>query len=83
MPARRTGSRRECDPCSITSGWSGAGAFSDGKLSKSPEVGGRITDYYSREEAQGLVDYADGAYLEFGANPLVYGLNTKKVEDII
>ena len=25
--------------CSITSGWSGAGAFSDGKLSKSPLVG--------------------------------------------
>ncbi|MGI6553158.1 MAG: NAD(P)/FAD-dependent oxidoreductase [Bacillota bacterium] len=82
-PARKTGSCRECDPCSITSGWSGAGAFSDGKLSKSPEVGGRITDYYSREEAQRLVDYADGIYLQFGASPVVYGLNTKKVEDIM
>ncbi len=27
-----------CDPCSIVTGWAGAGAFSDGKLSLSPEV---------------------------------------------
>src|SRR5690606_41350270 len=76
-PARQTGVCHNCSPCAITSGWSGAGAFSDGKLSKSPEVGGRITDYMSFEEAQALIDYADSIYLEFGANPVVYGLDSK------
>ena len=55
-PARKTGLCINCNPCSITSGWSGAGAFSDGKLSKSPLVGGRITDYMSDAAAQKMID---------------------------
>jgi len=81
-PARKTGVCLNCKPCSITSGWSGAGAFSDGKLSKSPQVGGRITDYMSDSQAQELIDYADQIYLEFGATKVVHGLNTKRVDDI-
>ena len=38
-PARTTGKCVGCKPCAIMSGWSGAGAFSDGKLSLSPDVG--------------------------------------------
>ena len=38
-PARISSCHR-CDPCSITCGWGGAGAFSDGKLTLSPEIGG-------------------------------------------
>lgn len=82
-PARKTGVCANCDPCSITSGWSGAGAFSDGKLSKSPQVGGRLTDYMSEEEAQKLIDYADEIYLQFGASPIVHGLDNKRVDDIM
>jgi len=41
-PARTTGKCANCRPCAIVSGWSGAGAFSDGKLTMSAEVGGRI-----------------------------------------
>lgn len=82
-PARTTGKCVNCDPCSIVNGWSGAGAFSDGKLSKSPEVGGRIKDYISEEVAQDLIDYADTTYLEFGASEEVHGLNSRKVEDIM
>lgn len=82
-PARQTGVCKNCSPCAITSGWSGAGAFSDGKLSKSPDVGGRITDYMSFEEAQALIDYADSVYLKFGASDTVYGLDNKRVEDIM
>lgn len=81
-PARKTGKCVHCNPCSITFGWSGAGAFSDGKLSLSPEVGGRILEYYSEEESQKLVDYCDDIYKKFGANKTVYGLNTERVEDI-
>lgn len=82
-PARETGICVNCNPCSITSGWSGAGAFSDGKLSKSPQVGGRITDYMSEQEAQKLIDYTDQIYLQFGARDVVHGLDNKRVEDIM
>lgn len=82
-PARTTGKCVNCDPCSIVNGWSGAGAFSDGKLSQSAEVGGRITDYISADEAQELINYADEIYLQFGAAPEVHGLNNKRVEDIM
>lgn len=81
-PARTTGKCVNCRPCAIVSGWSGAGAFSDGKLSQSPEVGGRILEYYDQHEATELIKYADKIYLEFGANQMVHGTNSRKVEEI-
>ncbi len=81
-PAVQTGVCRACDPCSITSGWSGAGAHSDGKLSLSPSVGGRLTDYLGQADARALIDYADRIYLRFGARPEVYGLDERRVEDL-
>ena len=39
-PKDKTGHCVNCQPCNITTGFSGAGAFSDGKLSLSYEVGG-------------------------------------------
>ncbi|AEB74719.1 NAD(P)/FAD-dependent oxidoreductase [Clostridium botulinum] len=81
-PARKTGKCVNCSPCAITFGWSGAGAFSDGKLSLSPEVGGRILEYYSEEESKELINYCDNIYLKFGANKVVHGLNNERVEEI-
>ncbi|WP_333887454.1 NAD(P)/FAD-dependent oxidoreductase [Clostridium sp.] len=81
-PARTTGKCVNCKPCGITFGWSGAGAFSDGKLSLSPEVGGRILEYYSEDEAKKLIKYCDDIYLQFGANKTVYGLNNENVDKI-
>lgn len=81
-PARITGKCVNCDPCGITFGWSGAGAFSDGKLSLSPEVGGRILEYYPEETCKKLIGYCDNIYLKFGANKTVYGLNNEKVDKI-
>ena len=81
-PARKTGKCVNCNPCAITFGWSGAGAFSDGKLSLSPEVGGRILEYYSEEECKDLINYCDNVYLKFGANKVVHGLNNERVEEI-
>ncbi|WP_366923549.1 FAD-binding protein [Metallumcola ferriviriculae] len=81
-PARKTGVCRQCNPCGITSGWSGAGSFSDGKLSQSPQVGGRITEYMGEEKAQELIDYADNFYLKFGAQDMVYGLNNQVIDDL-
>lgn len=82
-PARTTGKCVNCDPCAIVNGWSGAGAFSDGKLTQSTEVGGRMKDYIPEAEAEKLIKYVDDYYLEFGATHEVYGLNSKKVDDIM
>jgi uncharacterized protein len=65
-----------CKPCNITTGWAGAGAFSDGKLSLSHEVGGTISDYTGLETANDLICYADKIYLGFGADPYVHGKET-------
>jgi uncharacterized FAD-dependent dehydrogenase len=81
-PARTLHRCVGCEPCGITFGWAGAGAFSDGKLSLSPEVGGNITDYMSYEQAQKLINYADSIYLGFGAQTEVHGLNSKAVDEI-
>jgi uncharacterized FAD-dependent dehydrogenase len=73
-----------CKPyCHITTGFSGAGAFSDGKLSLSCEVGGDFPDLIGKTAAQELIDYTDQIYLDFGAGDLVEGLgNIEKTKDI-
>lgn len=72
-----------CDPCAITTGFSGAGAFSDGKLSLSYEVGGDLPELIGEDNAQDLINYTDQIYLEFGADEHVEGLKQgKKVKDI-
>ena len=73
-----------CKPyCHITTGFSGAGAFSDGKLSLSCEVGGDLPSLIGEDVAQETIDYADGVYLEFGADPHVEGVgNPEEVKRI-
>jgi uncharacterized FAD-dependent dehydrogenase len=75
-PARISACRR-CDPCSITCGWGGAGAFSDGKLTLSPEIGGWLGDYVGQEKLVGLIDEADRLFLEFGAPSKTFGEDDK------
>ena len=62
-----------CKPCALVSGWGGAGAFSDGKLTLSAEVGGRLREYLGLEKTEELVDYVDRVYLQFRATDGVYG----------
>ena len=81
-PARQKGRCVRCKPCNIMSGWAGAGAFSDGKLSLSEEVGGNVTDYLSVEKTRELIRYADSIYLQYGAPETVFGLNDRKVDEI-
>ncbi len=63
-----------CSPCHLVSGWGGAGAFSDGKLTLSPQVGGRLEGFLGTEMTQELIHYVDDIYLRFGASDRVYGL---------
>jgi uncharacterized FAD-dependent dehydrogenase len=81
-PARKLGRCANCQPCGILHGWSGAGAFSDGKLSLSSDVGGQVADYLGRAKAEELIRYADAIYRGFGAPEEVHGLNDRKVEEI-
>ena len=73
-----------CKPyCHITSGFSGAGAFSDGKLSLSCEVGGDLPELIGNEKAQELIDYTDSIYLSFGADEHVEGRgNDEEIKEI-
>ena len=74
-PKAETGKCMNCKPnCMITTGFSGAGAFSDGKLSLSCEVGGELPALIGEEFAQELIDYTDRIYLEFGADEHVEGI---------
>jgi len=73
-PVRDTGSACvECMPCNLVCGLGGAGAFSDGKLVLSSEVGGHLGEYIGEEHAAGLIKYVDELYLKFGASKKVYG----------
>ena len=77
-PKRTTRVCVGCKPCSITTGFAGAGAFSDGKLSLSPDVGGNLPEILGYDEAQSLIKESDSIYLKFGADKNVYGLDKQK-----
>ena len=75
----------KCKPlCHITNGFSGAGAFSDGKLSLFNEedddiyVGGSVHNYIGVDQTKRLVEYTDKIYLEFGADNTLEGTNYKE-----
>ena len=74
-PKSKTQKCVNCQPCNITTGFSGAGAFSDGKLSLNHEVGGDFPNLVGPDFAQSLIDYTDQIYLEFGADPHVEGVS--------
>ncbi len=83
-PKDKTGRCMNCKPyCHITTGFSGAGAFSDGKLSLSYEVGGDLPELITPALAQETIDYTDSIYLEFGADEHIEGVgNSDEVKDI-
>jgi uncharacterized FAD-dependent dehydrogenase len=81
-PSSRGLECRHCEPCSILSGWGGAGAYSDGKLTLSTEVGGWLNQYMTEKDLEGLVKYVDDIYLKFGASEQVFGGDNDEVEKI-
>ena len=83
-PKIKTNKCVKCKPyCHITSGFSGAGAFSDGKLSLSYEVGGDLPELVGANEVQSYIDYTDGIYLNFGADTKIVGIgNDDEIKEI-
>ena len=72
-PAREDGACSHCSPCDITTGWGGAGAFSDGKLTLTAEVGGWLGEYVGAAAMDGLIAAVDRTYRDFGAPDKLYG----------
>lgn len=81
-PKRITGKCVNCKPCNITTGFSGSGAFSDGKLTISDhgEIGGFLINYIGHDKYKELLEYTDDIYLKFGADPKLHGID--KLDDI-
>ncbi len=72
----------KCKPCSIVTGWGGAGAFSDGKLTLTTEFGGVLDKYITKERLEELIKYIDTIYVRFGGTEEVHGMDEQKVLEI-
>ncbi|OEH85467.1 FAD-dependent oxidoreductase [Desulfuribacillus stibiiarsenatis] len=73
-----------CKPhCSIMTGWGGAGAYSDGKLTLTADYGGWLDEYLDgKAEVMKYIQYVDGIYMQFGAPNKTYGSYDDKVAEI-
>lgn len=72
----------KCDPCAITCGWGGAGAFSDGKLTLSPAFGGNLNEIIDQHALVELIDRVDQVFVSFGASKKLYGTDEQNVKEI-
>lgn len=68
--------------CSITNGFGGAGAYSDGKFNITTEFGGWMTDYLPPSEVLNLIKYVDAINIKHGANSVATDPNNPAVKDI-
>jgi uncharacterized FAD-dependent dehydrogenase len=72
-----------CKPgCSMTTGFGGSGAYSDGKFNITSEFGGWMTDYLSEDEVMDLIKYVDNINLKHGAPTTITDPYTKEVFEI-
>lgn len=68
--------------CSITAGFGGAGAYSDGKFNITTEFGGWLSDYIAPSKVLELIKYVDSINLEHGATTTITDPMTDAVRDI-
>lgn len=82
-PATQKKNYAGCLPaCSITNGFGGAGAYSDGKFNITTEFGGWMTDYLNQSEVMELIKYVDEINLKHGATDTITDPTTDKVKEI-
>lgn len=84
-PEVKQGSHRRvgCYPaCSITAGFGGAGAYSDGKFNITSEFGGWLLDYLPAVKVEELIEYVDSINLKHGATKEITNPTTDKVKEI-
>jgi len=66
----------------ILSGWGGAGAFSDGKITLSPEVGGQLANVMPEAEVRKLLRQIDAMWLDYSGPLKIYGADQDEVAEI-
>ncbi len=81
-PSRRKDFAGCLPACSITDGFGGAGAYSDGKFNITTEFGGWMTDFLSDEEVLQLIKDVDTINLEHGAPKTITDPASTEVLDI-
>jgi uncharacterized FAD-dependent dehydrogenase len=74
--------RERRDSGDMLCGWGGAGAFSDGKLTLSPEVGGSLGEFIERRSLLHLLGKADETWVAYGAPERIFGEMSSKFEDL-
>jgi uncharacterized FAD-dependent dehydrogenase len=52
----------------IMQGWGGAGAFSDGKLTLTADIGGYLSDFLALRTLESLIKEVENIYVEFGTS---------------
>lgn len=82
--------RSERTKDNVTSGWGGAGAFSDGKLTmpnvkypRSLEIGGNLASIIGEKKFLELVGYVNDFYTFFGGGQEIYEKNEEKVKELV
>jgi uncharacterized FAD-dependent dehydrogenase len=81
-PSRERGRCMKCATCALMTGWGGAGAFSDGKLTLTTQVGGLLAEIRGQEEAQRLVQEVDAIWVQYGADGKPYSGDLDRIEEI-
>ena len=81
-PIDRTGVAGCYPACSITSGFGGSGAYSDGKFNITSQFGGWLTDYLASQEVEDLISYVDRINLSHGATTIITDPTTAEVRQI-
>lgn len=74
--------RKHRNSDSVLCGWGGAGAYSDGKLTLSPEVGGFLSDFLEPARLSDLLKSADDVWVAHGAPEFVFGESSPRLEDL-
>jgi uncharacterized FAD-dependent dehydrogenase len=74
--------RKPHDPEDRLCGWGGAGAYSDGKLTLSTEIGGVLKEYLREGDLYRLLNETDAIYEAHGAPNRIFGEHSPQLEDL-
>ena len=72
----------QCATCALMTGWGGSGAFSDGKLTLTTQVGGLLADIRGEDEAEQLVMEVDALWVRFGADGKPYNGDLDRIQAV-
>jgi uncharacterized FAD-dependent dehydrogenase len=81
-PSREKGRCMRCATCALVTGWGGSGAFSDGKLTLTTQVGGLLAEIRGEDEAEALVKEVDALWVRYGADGEPYSGDLDRIEEV-